>query len=86
MAQILNNNIQLDILYVKENQYIAVSDFFAYSYDDYYNGEDWDISMRMKFEDGSSMDDSFFNTGFEDLVDEATGFSEELDTSYETND
>jgi len=72
-------------MYVKyndTNEIIAASEFYAFEYTDNYDSY-WDFSMRMKFADGSYMDESFFTEeNFAEFVQEAEEFITTMETNY----
>jgi len=82
MAEIFNKYMKLCLLYAKERQAIAKSSFYAYEYDaENYPGE-YTTNLKFIFKDGSSMDESFFETGFEDFIDAYEEFLTEMETNY----
>lgn len=94
-CQLLNDNVHLVLLYAKENQAIAKSNFYVTEYmwyDWVYNSttKQWvyvekpvyETSMQLLFKDGSAMDDSFFAEGFENLLAAFQSMMMDLQTSY----
>lgn len=83
MATALNANVKLALKYLDNGQIIAKNEFFAYNeIDDYYGNSYWDINSRMEFSDGSVMDDSFFNEGIDDLINEVDALFADMETNY----
>jgi hypothetical protein len=73
----INTNVAVVLLYAEENEAIAMSNFYAgeyeyITYNEVTGQPSYEIgympSMRMVFKNGSALDGSFFNTGFEDLI------------------
>lgn len=84
LASTFNKNAKLHLKYYDSNEIIAASEYYAYEeidewYDDY---SYWTLGMRMKFNDGSVMDDSLFEDGMEDLENSFDNMIEEFDTNY----
>lgn len=78
LCQLLNSNVTLVLLYAKEGTAIAKSNFYVnedsyWDYDSELNKwveRTWyEPSMQFIFKDNSAMDDSFFESGFENLLD-----------------
>lgn len=82
MAEIFNKYLKLCLLYAKERQAIAKSSFYAYEYDAENWAGEYTTNLKFIFEDGSSMDESFFETGFEDFIDAYEEFLTEMETNY----
>ncbi|MGQ1889088.1 hypothetical protein ACT29H_01460 [Thermophagus sp. OGC60D27] len=81
-ADVLNDNVELFIKYNDTNEIIAAAEFYAYEYTEY-GAAFWDMDMRMKFGDGSYMDDSFFSeTNFAEFIQEAKELINEIEASY----
>lgn len=81
MAKALNESVNLKLRYNNNNEIIAASEFYAfeeengYFYDD--NEDDyyyWTVNMRMKFADDSSMDESYFDNSFSELIQDVSDF------------
>lgn len=70
MADLMNNNVKLHVKYHDTNRIIADSEFYAYKKEyDNWDQEYWEYNIRMKFNDGSYMDDSFFTEdNFADFI------------------
>ena len=82
MANVLNENVKMYVKYNDTNEIIAASEFYAFEYTDNYDSY-WDFSMRMKFADGSYMDESFFTEeNFAEFVQEAEDFITTMETNY----
>jgi len=82
MANVLNENVKMYVKYNDTNEIIAASEFYAFEYTDNYDSY-WDFSMRMKFADGSYMDESFFTEeNFAEFVQEAEEFITTMETNY----
>jgi hypothetical protein len=86
LAEIMNKNVSLFVKYHDNNQIIAASEFYAFlETDDYSDYESWEFDMRMKFNDGSYMDDSFFTEeNFTELIQDAETLLSDMETNYET--
>ncbi|MDP4277398.1 MAG: hypothetical protein Q8914_07160 [Bacteroidota bacterium] len=88
IAGIFNANSQLLLLYADGTGVIAKSEFYPYhvQYSNPYFQDDsydyWTMNQRFVFKDGSAMDESFFNTGFESLQADLEKFKNDLETSY----
>jgi hypothetical protein len=83
MATALNANVKLALKYLDNGQIIAKNEFFTYEeIDDYYGDSYWNINSRMEFSDGSVMDDSFFNEGIDELVNEVDALFADMETNY----
>jgi len=82
LAELINKNASLKLKYNDSNEIIALGEAFAASFTDDYGTEYWDVDFRVKFSDGSYMDDSLF--GEEDFTDLMTSVNE-LMTEMETN-
>jgi uncharacterized protein YegP (UPF0339 family) len=77
MAKALNESVNLKLRYNNNNEIIAASEFYAFEDDaDYYYEEDgyWNVNMRMKFADDSSMDESYFDNSFSELIQDVNDF------------
>jgi hypothetical protein len=82
MANVMNENVDMYVKYNDTNKIIAASEFYAFERTDDY-GSYWDFSMRMKFADGSYMDDSFFTEeNFAEFVQEAEEFITTMESNY----
>ena len=83
-SDIYNENVKMCVLFAKERKAIAKSLFYAYEYDpELYPGE-WDNEVKFVFSDGSSMDASFFETGFDELIAAYDDFIMEMQENYNT--
>lgn len=82
IAGIYNKYIKATILYVKEKKAIAKSLFYANEYDPEYSPGYYGVNLKFVFEDGSSMDESFFNSGMEDLMDAWEQFETSMGENY----
>ena len=69
LVEILNENVVLYIRYADSNEIVAESEFYVSDQEqtEYTDYTDL-IGMRMVFGDGSAMDDSFFGSGFDNLI------------------
>ncbi|MDI3520849.1 MAG: hypothetical protein PWR04_837 [Anaerophaga sp.] len=82
MANVMNDNVKMYVKYNDKNEIIAASEFYALERSDEY-GSYWDFSMRMKFSDGSYMDESFFTEeNFPGFFQEAEKFISDIETNY----
>lgn len=82
MADLLNKNLKMYVKYVDSNEIIASTEFYAYEEDDYEESY-WDLNVRIKFGDGSYMDDSFFSKeNFSELIESAQDFMAQMDENY----
>lgn len=82
IAEILNKYVKATILYAKEKKAIAKSSFYAYEYDPEYSPGNYGVSLKFVFDDGSSMDETFFSSGMEDLMDAWDQFETGLSENY----
>jgi len=81
VAKIMNDNINMYVKYNDSNDIIAKFAFYTYEYSfSYYNY--YELGNKLVFSDGSSVDDSFFDTGFDDLEDAIDDFMSDLENSY----
>ena len=83
-ADILNENMSLKLKYHDSNEVIATGEAYAYVYEDYFGDSFWDVDLRMKFSDGSYMDDSFF--GEDDFVELIESVEEMINGAEENYD
>jgi hypothetical protein len=90
LSGMFNQYITLVVMYAKEGTVIAKSNFFTKEYSDYYFNYQtyqyqeytyYDASMQFVFKDGSAMDQSFFDQGFEDLQ----AAFDEMVAAFQTN-
>ncbi|PWD99238.1 hypothetical protein [Marinilabilia rubra] len=78
LAGLINNNASIELKYNDSNEIIAVGE--AYSAD---SDEGWELDFRVKFSDGSYMDDSFFGEeNFTDFVNSVDEMINEVETNY----
>lgn len=82
MAEALNSNVKVVLKFSDSDEIIAISDFYAYESDSYDDYSEWDCSMRMAFSDGTYMDESYFQTGFTELIETVSDFMETLEDEY----
>ncbi|MGQ1946116.1 hypothetical protein ACT3CD_03305 [Geofilum sp. OHC36d9] len=79
MAEALNSNVKVVLKLSDSDETIATSDFYAYEIEGYEDMWYWDYSLRMAFSDGSYMDESYFQTGFTQLIETVSDFMESLE-------
>ena len=80
-ATAINDNARLVVVYASSNEKIAEAQAYAY-YDDYWN--DWYVDMQFVFADESPVDaQTYFSTGFADLVDEINTLIYDLNTDFD---
>ena len=77
--KILNDNAQGFVRYADTKEVIAKTEFYFYT-DEY--GEE-EMSMKMVFADGTSVDDSFWTNGFEDFKTQVNDIITELNEKYD---
>lgn len=91
MCTMLNANATLIVLYAKEGTVIAKSKFYKQEYTSWeLNENTWEYkevtgyepSLQFIFKDGSAMDQSFFNQGFEDLQISFEDMLQSFQTNY----
>lgn len=83
-SDIYNENIKMCVLFAKERKAIAKSMFYAYEYDpEVYPGQ-FGSEVKFVFSDESSMDASFFETGFDELIAAYNDFMLEMQDNYNT--
>jgi len=91
LCEMLNNNVSVILMYADEKTAIAKSSFYVEeTFDEYYNYYTqqyitdtyyfWD--MRLVFKDDSTMDESFFNTGFGDFLAAWQDFLTDMNSHY----
>lgn len=87
MADVLNNSSGLDVMYNNTNKIFATSEFYAFEADyDYWNEPTWEYGIRMKFEDDSFMDESFFSEeNFSNLIEDAEELFSDMESNYGQN-
>jgi len=94
MIELLNNNVKLYVKYADSDEIIAKSEFYLNTY----NGSDWiqeadgswtevpatftEPDIRMIFADDSAVDSDFFNTGFEDMIDEIDALIAKMEANF----
>ena len=82
MADLLNKNLKMYVKYVDSNEIIASTEFYAYE-KEFYDESFWVLKVRIKFGDGSYMDDSFFSEeNFSELIESAQDFMSQMDENY----
>lgn len=84
VADILNENVVLYIRYADNNDIVAMSEFYVTENEDEFAELEDLLDMRMVFEDGSAMDDSFFE-GFDQLVTRINDLVAEVEDNYGLN-
>ncbi|WP_462316919.1 hypothetical protein [Marinilabilia sp.] len=86
MAELINDNASIQLKYNDSNEIIAVGEAYATSeMDEYTQSEYWYVDFRVKFSDGSYMDDSFFGEeNFTDLMTSIDDLMTEMETNYGT--
>ena len=91
ICTLLNDNSSLVVLYAKEGTIIAKSKFYKQEYTNWeFNENTWEYqevtaykpSLQFIFKDGSAMDQSFFDQGFEDLQTAVQNMMTALQTNY----
>lgn len=85
MCRILNDNVHAYIQYVNNEN--AIADLTYYTYAEVYHSmfdvsKSFEINAKWVFNDGSSVDDGFFNKGFEELRKAVDDFVTGLRESY----
>jgi hypothetical protein len=90
----LNNNCKAVLVYTSDNTAICKSEFYTESYQSYvWDNETENVgsvtvyepSLRFVFKDGSAMDDSFFDEGFDGLISAWNTFASTMESSYSGN-
>lgn len=91
MCTVMNEHIKVVLLYADDVEAIAKLNFYRGEETDYrYNMETQQeelvtypsLGIKFAFKDGSAMDDSFFQTGFNDLKAAWTSFVNDMMTNY----
>jgi|GEM_PF-959576 hypothetical protein len=83
-AEAMNNNMSLKLKYNDSNEVIATGEAYVKTVEDSYGIESWDLDFRMKFADGSYMDDSYFGENdFIDLIESFEDMIEDAEENYE---
>jgi len=83
MVDVLNENVNLFVRYADNNKIIAKSEFYIVEETDDAYAEYTDrLDMRMVFEDGSAIDDSFFGSGFGNLIERANQLVSQAEENY----
>jgi len=82
MAKIMNDNIKATLMFAKEKKAIAKGLFYSYEYDEYYYPGEYATGLKFVFADDSSLDQSFIETGFEDLLSAYEEFMMAMEESY----
>lgn len=81
LAGLINDNASIELKYNDSNEIIAVGEAYAVAYDD-----SWELDFRVKFSDGSFMDDSFFGEeNFTDLMTSVEDLMTEMETNYDSS-
>lgn len=83
-CEIYNENVKMCVLFAKERKAIAKSTFYAYEYLPIDLPGEYTSEVKFIFSDGSSMDASFFETGFDELIAAYDDFILELQENYNT--
>ena len=73
IVQMFNDNFKCYVKYDDSNEIIAKLVFYNYEYQNVDSNE-YSFAAKMVFNDDSSIDHSFFNTGFEDFIDALSYF------------
>lgn len=82
MAKIMNDNIKATLMFAKEKKAIAKGLFYSYEYDEYYYPGEYATGLKFVFADDSSLDQSFMETGFEELLSAYEEFMMAMQDSY----
>ncbi|MDP4240294.1 MAG: hypothetical protein Q8904_12575 [Bacteroidota bacterium] len=91
IATIINKHASIYAKYVDKNEFIAKSTAYSYPYTDYiYNYSTrkydqktyYDLNLKFVFKDGSAMDESFFNNGFDNFISQYQNLVNGIQTSY----
>lgn len=77
MANALENNVKIYIRYFDSNQIIAKSEFYAKETSEYGSAY-WSFDMRMKFGDGSNVDETFLTEGIGGYLAALSGVFEDV--------
>ena len=82
-ADLINKYAQFAVVNATDNTKISTAE--AYAYQDPQSG-DWSTEMRFVFRDGSKIDpDTYFKTGFQDLIDQINQLVDEINNDYQTS-
>ena len=76
VVKMFNDNIKGYFKYDDSNEIIAKLVFYAIEYQDV-DANYYKLGTKLVFNDGSAIDDSFFNTGFEDFIEAVDDFMAE---------
>jgi hypothetical protein len=83
LADAINANAKLAVIYVDSNTKIADAEAYAYK-DDYWN--EWYTDLRFVFADGSKSDAAtYFGEGFGDFFTSLNNFVDEINQEYDVN-
>jgi hypothetical protein len=97
LARIFNKFVKLYVLYADDKTVIAKSHFYKKEYTNdywyyYWNGDEYvqqfnedtyyDLGLQFEFKDGSYMDQSFFDDGFDDLKSSFEEMLNDLNVNY----
>lgn len=98
-AKAINDYINIDIIHTDNNEVIASLDAYTFEEEDCWEQYDWEtdsyydecsgeyyteVGVRMKYPDGTAVDmETYFDEGFDDVIDELNVFIEELNADYD---
>jgi hypothetical protein len=83
LVDAINDHAELVVVIADANEMIARAEAFAY-YDDEW--DEWSPELRFVFGDGSRVDaETYFETGFSDLVSQINNMIDEFNEEYDTN-
>jgi len=77
VVKMFNDNVKGYFKYDDSNEIIAKLVFYTHEYQ-YDNADHYALGAKLVFNDGSSVDDSFFNTGFEDFMEAVDDFMADM--------
>jgi hypothetical protein len=80
-VEIYNKNLSLKLKYNDSNEVIATGEAYVKTETDYYGTELSSVDFRVKFSDGSYMDDSYF--GDDDFIDLIESFDDMIEDAEE---
>jgi len=82
-TELFNTYIKLVVLYAEEGTAIAKSNFYTLEQtDDYGDYTNYSTNLQFEFKDGSFMDQSFFDEGFDDLIVAYQNMVTDFQTNY----
>lgn len=80
LVEAFTENVKLELAYDDEVS-IGSLEFFVDEYEDDW-GKDYDLGVRLKFEDDSYMDDSYFEGGFTLFIDRLNKFIDQINEEH----